>query len=79
LLQKSEIPTMIQIGDIFYYRQIQVYNQCFYSCKNDRCMMYMYNEIIGKREAKETTYLITESLPWPLSFSWCENPLSLQW
>lgn len=51
--QNLPVP-ILPIGDIFYKRQLWVYNQCFYSGKTDRSSMYMYDETVGKKGANET-------------------------
>ncbi|XP_050301120.1 uncharacterized protein LOC126739479 [Anthonomus grandis grandis] len=46
--QNLPVP-VLPIGDIFYKRQLWVYNQCFYSAKTGHSYMYMYNEVEGKK------------------------------
>lgn len=46
--QNLPVP-VLPIGDVFYKRQLWVFNQCFYSAKTGNSHMYMYNEVEGKK------------------------------
>lgn len=45
---------LLTISDIFYARQLWVYNQAFHSCTDKKAVMYMFDETIGKKGCSET-------------------------
>lgn len=51
--QNMPVP-VLPVGDIFYSRQIWVFNQCFYSLTTEKSSMYMYDEMTAKKGANET-------------------------
>ena len=51
--QNLPVP-VLPVGEIFYKRQIWVFNQCFFSCKTGKSKMFMYDEATAKKGANET-------------------------
>ncbi len=43
----------LPVGEIFYMRQLWVYNFCIYSAKNQKSTMYMWPETMAKRGSNE--------------------------
>lgn len=51
--QNLPVP-LLTTCDIFYARQLWVYNQSFHSCSNKQAVMYMFDETIAKKGCIET-------------------------
>lgn len=51
--QNLPVP-VLTTGEIFYARQIWVYNQLFYSCSNNKSVSYMFDETVAKKGSIET-------------------------
>lgn len=51
--QNLPVP-VLTTGDIFYARQIWVFNQLFHSCSNNKSVNYMFDETVGKKGCIET-------------------------
>ncbi|CAG9763564.1 unnamed protein product [Ceutorhynchus assimilis] len=45
---------VLTTGDIFYARQIWVYNQMFHSCSNNQSVSYMFDEMTAKKGCIES-------------------------
>lgn len=45
---------VLTTGQIFYARQIWVFNQCFHSCSDNKSVNYMFDETVAKRGCIET-------------------------
>ncbi|KAJ8882308.1 hypothetical protein PR048_014110 [Dryococelus australis] len=50
--------TVLTTGEVFYLRQVWVYNMGFYSCTTGCSKMYMHNEITGKKVSNKTVSLL---------------------
>ncbi len=51
--QNLPVP-LLTTGEIFYARQVWVFNQCFHSGRTGESVMYMYDETTGRKGANET-------------------------
>lgn len=55
--QNLPVP-VLTTGELFYLRQVWVYNIGFYSCKTGCSKMYMFDETTGRKGSNETVSLL---------------------
>lgn len=51
---QQNLPVPLANDDIFYARQLWVYNQSFHSCSNKQAVMNMFDETIAKKGCIQT-------------------------
>jgi hypothetical protein len=60
--QKANFPVpVLTTGELFYLRQVWVYNMGIYSCKTGNTKMYVYDETAGKKGSNGRVSLLKHS------------------